>query len=117
MRLLSDYELLLFLNRYSKERKIKFSPSECAFFVALAKFIFSSGHCDEACGMYFVQMSCRDLALHLDYSTTFVFSALQKFDKYGLVERIRDARDSGDLIPCNKASFTYMDLSLLFSVD
>lgn len=117
MKLLSDYELLLFVNRYSKERKIRFSPAECAFFVSLAKFIHSSGSVDESRGKHYVQLSCRDLSLHLDYSTTFVFSTLQKFDGCGLVERVRVPGGSDSLGSYNKSSFTYMDLSSLCSAD
>lgn len=121
MKLLSDYELMLFVNRFAKERNIKFSPAECAFFVSLAKFTFAQGAFDEEKGAYFIQMSCRELSLHLECSTTFVFSTLQKLDECGLVERVHVRKEFCPLgdgsFSFNKPSYTYMDLSLFCSAD
>lgn len=117
MVLLSDYELLLYVKRFTEKKGVKVSPTECAFFVSLVHYIHKYGVLDKEKGTYYIQLSCRELAHCLGHGSTLVFSALQKFDECGLIERVHMKKEFCPLgngaFSYNKPSFTYLDLERL----
>lgn len=114
-KLISDYDLMLFMKQCSEENNVRFTPVECAFAVSFIRYMHEHGSYDRDMGLHYVQLSFRKMAALFDSSTNLISSALQKLEACGLISRSRLQKDC---IPDDKGSYktnrpyvTYMDLT------
>lgn len=112
MKLISNYEILLFLKDVAEKEGVKISSTESAFFVYLVGLFKKRGVFDDSECMYRIQLSIRDLVDGSKLSINVVRSSLDKFVALGLLKRIPAQPDVLHLVNTGAlAPFTYMDLS------
>lgn len=116
MNIISDGDILKYINSVSSERGIHLSPTVRAFYISLVHMAIKEAHYDEECKLSYVQYSQQEFSNLLQFSYHMVVISLQKLNKCGLIKRVSVQREfcrlSGGEYTVNKGNITFIDLTL-----
>lgn len=117
---ISNSDLLMFLEIRSSESGVHLTPTYRAFFVSLYAFFVKEAVFDDEKGKYYIQFSCRELANLLQFSFKMVCLSLHSLAECGALERVPSPLTfkrlpNGGYLK-NKPYLTYLNLDFFVSV-